>query len=247
MLREADGARSASEVAAAVGHVAGDRAALPRAPRRAGQRRAGRPGTAAAADPRSSTAGCARSSGAMLVAPTTRWRWLMSRVAHFEIQADDPERAKAFYAAVFDWTFEDYGQMTGSTYWGITTGPEDAAGINGGLLQRPAPAPAPEQGANAFVCTVVVDDFDDDRTAHPRGRRPGRAAQDGPHRDGVAGLLPRHRGQHVRDPPARSGRRLRVGRRLRPPARRPAPPARRPPRSRSASRRARRRRPGAPR
>ena len=85
----------------------------------------------------------------------------MSRVAHFEIQADDPERAKAFYTAVFDWTFEDYGQMTGSTYWGITTGPEDAAGINGGLLQRPAAAPAPEQGANAFVCTVVVDDFDE--------------------------------------------------------------------------------------
>ena len=29
----------------------------------------------------------------------------MSRVVHFEIQADDVERAKAFYAAVFDWSF----------------------------------------------------------------------------------------------------------------------------------------------
>jgi predicted enzyme related to lactoylglutathione lyase len=34
-------------------------------------------------------------------------------------------------------------------------------GINGGLLKRPAPAPAPEQGTNAFVCTVQVKDFDD--------------------------------------------------------------------------------------
>lgn len=84
----------------------------------------------------------------------------MSRVAHFEIHADDVERARAFYTAVFDWTFEDYGQMTGSPYWGITTGPDDVAGINGGLLARPAPAPATGQGPNAFVCTVVVDDFD---------------------------------------------------------------------------------------
>jgi uncharacterized protein len=110
----------------------------------------------------------------------------MSRVAHFEIQADDPERAKAFYAAVFDWTYEDYGQMTGSAYWGITTGPEDTAGINGGLLQRPAPAPAPEQGVNAFVCTMVVDDFDGTeqrilaaggRVALPKVALPGMAWQ----------------------------------------------------------------------
>lgn len=84
----------------------------------------------------------------------------MSRVVHFEIQADDVERAKSFYGAVFDWSFEDYGQMTGSTYWGITTGPEDQPGINGGLLQRPAPTPGPGQGTNAYVCTMQVDDYD---------------------------------------------------------------------------------------
>lgn len=32
----------------------------------------------------------------------------MSRPIHFEIQADDLERAKAFYGSVFGWTFEDY-------------------------------------------------------------------------------------------------------------------------------------------
>ena len=31
----------------------------------------------------------------------------MSRVVHFEIQADDVERAKAFYAAAFGWEFQD--------------------------------------------------------------------------------------------------------------------------------------------
>lgn len=84
----------------------------------------------------------------------------MSRVVHFEIQADDIERAKAFYTAVFGWSFEDFGQMTGSPYWGITTGPEDQPGINGGLLQRPAPAPGPEQGTNGYVCTMGIDDYD---------------------------------------------------------------------------------------
>ena len=85
----------------------------------------------------------------------------MSRVVHFEIQADDVERAKAFYAAVFDWSFTDWGQVTGSTYWGIVTGPDDELGINGGLLQRPAPAPASQQGTNAFVCTIGVGDYDE--------------------------------------------------------------------------------------
>jgi predicted enzyme related to lactoylglutathione lyase len=84
----------------------------------------------------------------------------MSRLVHFEIQADDVERAKSFYESVFDWTFEDYSQVTGSTYWGVVTGPDDEPGINGGLLQRPAPAPGPEQGTNGYVCTMQVDDYD---------------------------------------------------------------------------------------
>ena len=85
----------------------------------------------------------------------------MSRVVHFDIQADDVERAKTFYAAAFDWSFEDYGQFTGSPYWGILTGPEYEPGINGGQLQRPAPAPAVGQGTNAFVCTVGVGNYDE--------------------------------------------------------------------------------------
>ena len=40
-------------------------------------------------------------------------------------------------------------------YWRITT-----SGPRGGLLKRPARAPWPGQGTNAFVCSMQVDDFD---------------------------------------------------------------------------------------
>ncbi len=59
------------------------------------------------------------------------------------------------------WSFQDYSEFTGSAYWGVVTGPDDQQGTNGGLLQRPAPAPAPEQGTNAFVCTVGIGDYDE--------------------------------------------------------------------------------------
>ena len=83
----------------------------------------------------------------------------MSRPVHFEIHADDVERAKAFYAAVFGWTYDDYSAVAGTTYWGVTTGPKDSPGIDGGLLQRPVPVAG--QGSNAFVCTMAVDDYDE--------------------------------------------------------------------------------------
>ncbi len=72
----------------------------------------------------------------------------MAKVVHFEIHADDVERAKAFYTAVFGWEFEDWGHVVDSVYWGILTGPDEEPGINGGLLQRPVPTP----GAGAAPC-----------------------------------------------------------------------------------------------
>ena len=83
----------------------------------------------------------------------------MSRVVHFEIQADDTERAITFYKEIFGWDFPKYMD----NYWGIVTAEKDSkeVGINGGLLKRPCPAPAPEQGTNAFVCTVQVENFDE--------------------------------------------------------------------------------------
>lgn len=83
----------------------------------------------------------------------------MNRVVHFEIQADDVDRAIKFYKDVFGWEFPEW--MKG-VYWGIVTAPEGSKelGINGGLLKRPAKTPPQEHGTNAYVCTVQVDNFD---------------------------------------------------------------------------------------
>ncbi len=62
---------------------------------------------------------------------------------------------------MFDWSFEDYSEFAGSTYWGIVTGPEDEPGINGGLLPRPVPAPELGQGTNGFVCTMGIGAYDE--------------------------------------------------------------------------------------
>ena len=87
---------------------------------------------------------------------------MSNRVVHFEIQADDPERAAKFYRDVFGWQIQKWegGSME---YWMVMTGAKDSKepGINGGLLKRPCPAPAPAQGSNAFVCTMQVDNFDE--------------------------------------------------------------------------------------
>ncbi len=61
----------------------------------------------------------------------------MLRVTHFEINADDPERAIKFYSDVFGWKVKKWeGPMD---YWLITTGPEDQPGIDGGLMKREQP------------------------------------------------------------------------------------------------------------
>ena len=62
----------------------------------------------------------------------------MSRVVHFEIHADDTDRASKFYSDVFDWKFQKWdGPMD---YWLVQTGEESEPGINGGLMKRRDPA-----------------------------------------------------------------------------------------------------------
>ncbi len=85
---------------------------------------------------------------------------MSNRVVHFEIQAEDPERAIKFYTAVFGWNFPKWSEQP--PYWAVMTAEKESKepGINGGLLVRPAKTPPHECGTNAFVCTVQVDDFD---------------------------------------------------------------------------------------
>jgi predicted enzyme related to lactoylglutathione lyase len=74
----------------------------------------------------------------------------MSRVVHFEIPADDPDRAVTFYSQVFGWNFNKW--QGPNDYWLVKTG-SGQPGIDGGLLRRPYP------GAGT-VNTVDVNSVD---------------------------------------------------------------------------------------
>lgn len=100
----------------------------------------------------------------------------MNAPSYFEIQADDPARAVAFYRGIFGWTFTRAEGLP-VEYWRLET-----EGPRGGLLKRPAKTPTPEHGANAYVCSMEVADFDataarilgaGGRTALPKFAVPG--------------------------------------------------------------------------
>lgn len=75
----------------------------------------------------------------------------MPRVIHFELPADDPERASAFYRAVFGWSVSKWdGPLD---YWLVTTGEEGAPGIDGAIQRR-------EEGATT-TNTIDVPSVDE--------------------------------------------------------------------------------------
>ena len=78
----------------------------------------------------------------------------MNTVGYFEIQSSDVLRKIKFYAAIFDWKFTKQ-EFAPIEYYDIKTN-----GMNGGLLKRPAKIPSPEQGTNAYVCSIQVENFD---------------------------------------------------------------------------------------
>lgn len=82
----------------------------------------------------------------------------MNRVVHFEIQADDVERAKKFYQAALGWKIEPImnKEKDGMNYWSITTGQEGEPGINGGMYERPSD----DDQSYLYDCTVAVADLD---------------------------------------------------------------------------------------
>lgn len=83
----------------------------------------------------------------------------MRRPVHFEIHAEDPERAAKFYAEMFGWITTKWDGPT--AYWMIDTG-DDEGGINGGIVQRMGPNPDPKASTAVvgYVCTIGVDDID---------------------------------------------------------------------------------------
>lgn len=58
----------------------------------------------------------------------------MPRVIHFEIVADNPERAMKFYKEVFGWEFNKWDGP--QDYWLVKTGEDSKPGINGGLTAK---------------------------------------------------------------------------------------------------------------
>ena len=83
----------------------------------------------------------------------------MDRVVHFEIPADDVERAKKFYSENFGWKLNQMGPEVGN-YVLVHTGPTDDKGmpqdrafINGGLMRRDPSASSP-------VLVIAVADAD---------------------------------------------------------------------------------------
>ena len=82
----------------------------------------------------------------------------MSRVVHFEIHAEQPERAIKFFSDCFGWLFQKWpGEWD---YWLIKTGSETEPGIDGGLMKRMGPGPVDGQAVNAYGCTISVNDLD---------------------------------------------------------------------------------------
>lgn len=76
-----------------------------------------------------------------------------NNVAHFAVNADDVERARTFYSAVFGWRFEPWGPPG---FFLIATGSDADPGIRGSLQQRHEPLTG--TGLRGFECTIACDD-----------------------------------------------------------------------------------------
>ncbi|MEO8296037.1 MAG: VOC family protein [Gemmatimonadota bacterium] len=83
----------------------------------------------------------------------------MSRIIHFEVHADNPERALTFYQSLLGWKFTRWEGP--SDYWLIETGPGTEPGINGGMVRRMGPPPTEGQAVNAYPCTLGVSSLDE--------------------------------------------------------------------------------------
>jgi uncharacterized protein len=75
----------------------------------------------------------------------------MGRVSHFEITADDPKRAAAFYEKAFGWKIQDWGGPF--TYLLATTGDKNEVGIDGAIMDR-------SDHKQAVINTITVDKWE---------------------------------------------------------------------------------------
>ena len=80
----------------------------------------------------------------------------MNKVVHFEIPADDLDRAKKFYSQIFGWQVQDWPLSDGSVYVGARTvevdettfAPKEPGAINGGIIKRDTISKTPQVTVN---------------------------------------------------------------------------------------------------
>ena len=77
----------------------------------------------------------------------------MSRVVHFEIPADNPERIAEFYNKVLGWDIQKWEGPV--DYWLISTGNDSEPGIHGGIARKK------DRPASGVLVTAQVDSVDD--------------------------------------------------------------------------------------
>jgi len=84
----------------------------------------------------------------------------MKRPVHFEIHAENPERAANFYHELFGWTISKWDGAV--DYWLVSTG-ADPPGIEGAILRRMGQNPDPQEPTPviAYVCTIDVENVDE--------------------------------------------------------------------------------------
>jgi uncharacterized protein len=107
----------------------------------------------------------------------------MRSVVHFEIPADDVDRAKEFYGSIFGWQLQDMPEMDYTVVRTTeideqTQMPTSPGAINGGLMRRTQETPTP-------VLTIDVDSVEQalkqveaagGRVVRPRTEIPGMGA-----------------------------------------------------------------------
>ena len=74
----------------------------------------------------------------------------MSRVIHFEIPAENPEKVSKFYTDTFNWEIKKWGGPM--EYWLVMTGDKKEMGIDGGIYKK-------DEKMKEVVNTIGVSDI----------------------------------------------------------------------------------------
>ncbi len=110
----------------------------------------------------------------------------MAKVVHFEIPAEDLDRAKKFYGSVFGWSLPTTPMPGGGEYTSVVTTPVDEqtqiptepGAINGGMMERTATTPTPVITVDVDAIDVALKNVEAEggSTVQPRTEIPGMGA-----------------------------------------------------------------------